>query len=97
MSDFHYYMYYRPGTKMGKVDVLSRLSAQEESRMDAKFFEKGQLLKVEENEKDDKGTADDIELNGIDISKWDKHKGLWLVPEGHRLELLRQHYDRQLA
>ena len=31
---------------------------------------------------------EDIELDGIDVSKWNKRNGLWLVPEEHRLEVL---------
>ena len=73
---FRYNMHYRPGTKMGKPDGLSRRSEQEKSAMDAKFFEEGQLLELGEDENDNKGNADDIELEGMDVSKWYKRHGL---------------------
>ena len=93
MCEFRYNIYYRPGTKMGKPDGLSRRSGEEKSGMDAKFFEEGQLLNLGEDENDNEGNAEDIELEGIDVSKWDKHNGLCLVPEEHRLEVQRQHHD----
>ena len=49
--------------------------------MDAKFFEQGQLLDLVEDEDDNEGNADDIELEAIDVSKWGKHNRLCLVPE----------------
>ena len=97
MSEFCYNILYRPGTKMGKPDGLSRPSGEEKSGMDVKYFEEGQLLDLGEDENDNEGNADDIELEGIDVSKWDKRNGLWLVPEEHRLEVLRQHHDSQVA
>ena len=65
--------------------------------MDAKCFVEGQLLDLEEDENDNEGNTDDIELERIEVSKWDKHNGPWLVPEDHRLGVLRQHHDRQVA
>ena len=56
--------------------------------MDAQFFEDEQLLDLGEHENDNEGNAEDIELQGIVVSKWDKRNGLWLVPEEHTLELL---------
>ena len=82
---------------MGKSDGLSRHSGEEKSAMDAKFFEEGQLLDLEEDENHNEANADDIEHEGIDVPKWDKRNGLWLGPEEHRLEVLRQHYDSQVA
>ena len=97
MSEFRYNIHYGPATKMRKPDGLSRHSGQEKSAMDAKFFDEGQLLDLEEDENDNQGNADNIELDGMDHSKWDKHNGLWLVPEEHTLEMLRQHHDSQVA
>ena len=37
MSEFHYNIHYRPGTKMRKPDGLPRRLGEEESGMDAKF------------------------------------------------------------
>ena len=50
---------------MGKPDGLSRRSGEEKSGMEAKFFEDGQLLVLPDEEEND---ADDIELQGIDVS-----------------------------
>ena len=97
MSEFRYNIHYRPGTKMGKPDGLSRRSGAEKSGMDAKFYEEGQLLDFGEHENHNEGNADDIELEVIDLSKWDKRNGLWLVPEQNRLKVRRQHHHRQLA
>ena len=72
MSEFRDNIHYRLETKMGKPDGLSRRSGQEKSGMNAKFFEEGQLLDLGEDEHDNEGNADDIELEGIDVSKWDK-------------------------
>ena len=82
---------------MGKPDGLSRPSGEEKSRMDVKFFEEGQLLDLGKDENDDECNAEDIELKGIDVSKWDKRNGLWLFPQEHRLEVLRLHHDSQVA
>ena len=82
---------------MGISDGLSRRSGEEKSGMHVKFFEEGQLLDPGQEENDNERNAEDIELEGIDISKWDKHNRLWLVPEEHRLQVLRQHHDSQVA
>ena len=97
LSEFRYNIHYRRRTKMGKPDGLCRPSGQEKSGMDAKLMEEGQLLDQEEDENDNEGNADDIELAGIGVSKWDHCNRLWLVPEEHRLEVLRQHHDSQVA
>ena len=86
MSEIRYNIHYRPVTKIGKPDGISRRSGEETSGMHAKFFEKGQLLNLGEDENDNEGNAGDLELEGIELSKWDKRNGLWLVPEEHRLE-----------
>ena len=72
MSEFRYNIHYRPGTKMGKPDGLFRRSGEEKSAMNAKFFKEGQLLDLGEDENDNGGNADDIELDGIEVSKLDK-------------------------
>ena len=82
---------------MGEPDSLSRRSGEEKSAMDGKYFEEGKLLDLEEDGNDEKRNAEDVELEGIDVSKWDKRNGLWLVPEQLRLQVLRQHHDRQVA
>ena len=65
--------------------------------MHAKFFEEGQLLHLEEDENDNEGNTEDIELEGIDVSKRDKLNGLWWVPEEHRLKVLPLHHDSHVA
>ena len=65
--------------------------------MDAKCFEEGQLLDLVENENDNEGNAEDIELEGIDVSRWDRQNGHWLVPQEYGIEVLRQHHDSQVA
>ena len=50
-----------------------------------------------EDENDNQGNADDIEVEEIYVSKWDKCNALWLVPEEYRLEVLRQHHDGEVA
>ena len=65
--------------------------------MDAKRFQEEQLLDLEEDENNNECNADDIELDGIEVSKWDNRNGLWLVPEDQRLELRRQHHDSLVA
>ena len=87
MSEFRYNIHYRPETKMGKPDGLSRRSGEEKSAMDAKFFEEGHLLDLGDDENDNEGNAEDIELVVTDVSKWDKRNGLWMVSEEHRLDV----------
>jgi len=94
MSELFYNIHYRPVTKMGKADGLSRRSGEEKSSMEMKFFEDGQLLVDEE---DVEVEAEDIDLQGIDISGWEKKNRLWVVPEVHKLDVLWQHYDSQVA
>ena len=61
---------------MGIPDGLSRRSGEEKSGIDAKFFEEGQLLNPGEDENDNDGNTEDIELEEIDVSKWDTRNGL---------------------
>ena len=67
MSEYLYNIHYRPGSKMGKPDGLSRRSGEEKSGMDARVFEDGQLMVLEDDEED----ADDIKAEGIDIVGWE--------------------------
>src|SRR5437868_15284949 len=92
-----YQIHYRPGSKIGKPDGLSRCLGEEKSGMEAKFFEEGQLLDLEEHNNGEEEDAEDMELEGIDVAGWDKKNGLWVVPEEHRLDVLRQHHDSQVA
>jgi len=68
MSEFIYHIHYRRGSKMGKADGLSRHSGEEKSGMKARFFNEGQLLDLEEDDAGEKGDADDVELEAIDVA-----------------------------
>jgi len=82
---------------MGKADGLSRCSGEEKSSMEARFFDKEQLLDLEENDVEERGNADDVELEAINVASWEKKNGLLVVPEEYGLEMLRQHHDSQVA
>ena len=82
---------------MGKPDGLSRHSGEEKSGMDAHFFDKGQLLDLENDDVGEEEDTEDVELEGIDVATWEKKNGLWVVPPKHSLEVLRQHDDSQVA
>src|SRR5258706_4900792 len=97
MSEFSYQIHYRPGAKMGKPDGLSRRSGEEKSGMEVQFFNKGQLLALEEDNNEQEEDAEDVELEGVDIDNWEKKHGLWVVPDEYKLEVLRQHHDSQVA
>ena len=82
---------------MGKPDGLSRRSGEGKSGMDAHFFDKGQLLDLENDDVGEEEDVEDVDLGGIDVATWEKRKGLSVVLQEHRLEVLRQHHDRQVA
>ena len=74
---------------MGKPDSLSRCLGEEKSRIDGNFFDKGQLLDLENDDAEEEEDAEDVELEEIDVATWENKNGLWLVPQEHRLEVLR--------
>ena len=82
---------------MGKPDGLSRRSGEETSGMDAHLFDEGQLLDPENDDVGEEEDVEDMELDGIDMGIWEKKNGLWVVQQEHRLEVLRQHHDSQVA
>jgi len=82
---------------MGKADGLSIRSGEEKSSMEARFFDEGQLLDLEEDDAEERRDADDVELEAIDVASWEKKNGLWVVLEEHKLEVLRQHHDSKVA
>ena len=82
---------------MGKPDALSRRSGEEKSGMDWHFFDEGQLLDLENDKIGEEEDAEDVELERIDVAAWEKKNGLWVVPREHRLEVLRQHHNSQVA
>jgi len=82
---------------MGKVDGLSRHLGEEKTSMEARFFNEVQLLDLEEDDIEEREDADDVELEAIDGASWEKKNGLCVVPEVHKLEVLRQHHKSQVA
>ena len=97
MSEFIYHIYYGPGFKMRKPDGLSRCSEEEKSGMEVHFFDEGQLLDHKNDDVGEEENAEDVELEGIDVAAWETKNRLWVVPHEHRLEVLRQHHDSQVA
>ena len=65
--------------------------------MDSHFFNEGQLLDLENDNVGEEEDAEDVELEGINVATWEKKNGLWVVPQEHRLEVLPQHHDSQVA
>jgi len=57
---------------MGKADGLSRRSREEKSSMEARFFDEGQLLDLAEDDAEEEGDTDDMELEAI----WKRKNGL---------------------
>jgi len=53
---------------MGKADGLSRRSGEEKSGMEGRFFDKEQLLDLEENEAEERGDVNDMKLEAIDVA-----------------------------
>ena len=82
---------------MGKPDGLSRRSGEEKSGIDAHCFDEGQLLDLENDDVAKEEDAEDVELQGIDVATWEKKNALWVVPQEHGIEVLRQHHDGQVA
>ena len=65
--------------------------------MDDNFFDEGQLLDLENDDVGEEEDAEDLELDRIDVATWEKKNGLWVVPQEHRLEVLQQNHDSQVA
>ena len=82
---------------MGNPDGLSRRWWEGNSGMDPHFFDEGQLLDLANDNVVEEENAEDIELQGIDVATWEKKNRLWVVPQQHRLEVLGQHHDSQVA
>ena len=57
---------------MGKGDSLSRPSAEEKSGMDAHFFNKQQLMYLQNDDVWKQEDAENVELKGIDMTIWEK-------------------------
>ena len=61
---------------MGKPDHLSRRSEEEKSGMDAHFFNEPQLQDPENDDVGEEEDAEDVELEGIDVTTWENKNGL---------------------
>ena len=97
MSEFIYHIHYRPGFKMGQPDGLSGYLKEVKSRMDAHFFHEAQLLAIENDNIGEEEAIEDMELEGIDVAKWEKNNGLHIVLQEYKLQVLHQHHDSQVA
>ena len=76
MSELIYYIYYRHGFKMGKRDGLSRRLRKEKLGINGHFFNRGQLLNLQNNNVEEEENAEDVELDRIDIATLEKKKEL---------------------
>ena len=72
---------------MGKPDGLSRRSGEEKSGMDAHFFDKGQLRDLENDDVGEEEDAEVVELEWIDVVKWEKKNELCVVTQVHKFEV----------
>ena len=95
--EFIYHIHSRSAFRMCKPDGVSRCSEDMKSGMDTYFFDEGQLLNLENDDVGEEEDVDDVELEGIDVATLGKKNGLWVVLQEHRLEVLRQHHDSQVA
>ena len=82
---------------MGKPDALSRRSGKEKYRIDAQFFDKEQLRDLKNDHVEEEEDEEDVELQGIDVATWEKKNRLRVVSREHRLAVLGQHHDSQVA
>ena len=57
--------------------------------MDVHFFDEEQLRNLKNNDIGEEEDAEDVELEVIYVTTWEKKKGLWVFPQEHRLEVLR--------
>ena len=81
---------------MSKPDSLSRRSGEEKSEIDAHFFNKRQLLDLENDNVGEEEDAEDVELEGIDVTTCVKKNELWVVLQEYRLEVLSQHHNSHM-
>ena len=65
--------------------------------MDAYFFHEEQLLDLGNDDLVEEEDAEDVKLEGIDVPTWEKNNGLRIVPQAHKLEVLHQYHDSQVA
>ena len=97
MSEFNYHVYYRPGFKLAKPNGLTRRLVEEKYEMDTDFFDEGQLLDLKNDNVGKEEDTEDVELEGIDVTTWEKKNGLCVVPQEHGLEVLCHHQGSEVA
>ena len=82
---------------MGKPHDLSRRCWWAKPRSDTYYFDKGQLLDLENDNVGKVNNTEDIELQQIGQAAQEKNNGLWVVLQEHRLEVLCQHHESQVV
>ena len=55
------------------------------------------MLDLENDDVGEEEDTENVELEGIDVATWEKKNGLWVVLQEHRLEVLMQYHDSQVA
>ena len=68
MSEFIYYIHYRPGYKMAELDGLSSSLGEQRSEMDAYSFDNGQLMYLKNNDIGEAEETADVGLKEIDVA-----------------------------
>ena len=80
---------------MGKPDDLTRRMGNEKSEAEERIFAPGQLMELVGYENK---IVEDIEIEGIDYTNWDKDEARLLkVPENHINDILCQCHDSKIA
>jgi len=75
MCGFSYHNQYLPGSKIGKLNGLSRGLGEEKLGMDAEFFDEGPLMDLENDNAKKEEDVEEGEFEGIDVATWDKKNG----------------------
>ena len=57
---------------MGKPDAITRRTGTEKSGAEERILKEGQLLVQEEDKNQEEDEAPDVELRGIDCSRWNR-------------------------
>ena len=70
---------------MCKPDGPSRRLGEENSGIDTQFFDDRELLDLENNDVGEEEDAEDVELEGINVARSEKQKGLQAVLQERRL------------
>ena len=87
LSKFTCHIHYRLAFKIGKLDDLSRHSMVEKSTMHIHFFDKEQVMDIKNDDLTEEEDTQDVELEGIDMARWEKRNGLWVVLLEHKREI----------